>query len=430
MQAALNGPVFEILKFQYEVPKKEVSVPELVKMTILKKPKINFLYGKLGKTLAVLLTKKPYEEFKKGWPYLSYGAWKEGIFYWTLHKNLRIALEALEIFAEDDMTPEFLLTLEDLKSTQKLTDTRLKMLGVHYNSPNFDLTATELALHMGWEDKITANGNYGKLGAFFENYLGPCSVCYDDGKPMNVAHLVTFWNDGEEWHWIMRRGLRKALEILEIVKPKNEVSNPEKDQVMITDQSVKKVEIEYANDINEPELLGSGKQFEGAKTTKIVNAYERNPKARQKCLEIKGTICHACKIPLTDIYGPIAEGFIHVHHIKPLSEIGEKYEVNAETDLVPVCPNCHAMLHLGKTTRTIDELREIIKQIKKQKKAPPKRSSLSLSYKPVYELICGLGCFAWVHFNDTCCAHASANAHGNQRFTATTTTKFINGAGG
>jgi len=35
-----------------------------------------------------------------------------------------------------------------------------------------------------------------------------------------------------------------------------------------------------------------------------------------------------------------------VHHIKPISEIGEDYLVDPVRDLVPVCPNCHRMLHI------------------------------------------------------------------------------------
>ena len=48
---------------------------------------------------------------------------------------------------------------------------------------------------------------------------------------------------------------------------------------------------------------------------------------------------------MTKVYGEIAKGFIHVHHLIPLSEIKENYQVNPKTDLIPVCPNCHAMLH-------------------------------------------------------------------------------------
>ncbi len=59
-------------------------------------------------------------------------------------------------------------------------------------------------------------------------------------------------------------------------------------------------------------------------------------------------------------YGQIGEGFIHVHHLKPLSEIGQEYEVDPIEDLRPVCPNCHAMLHRKKPPYTIEQLKDLI----------------------------------------------------------------------
>jgi predicted HNH restriction endonuclease len=44
-------------------------------------------------------------------------------------------------------------------------------------------------------------------------------------------------------------------------------------------------------------------------------------------------------------YGEAMRGFIHVHHLAPLSSRGAAHDVNPETDLIPVCPNCHAFLH-------------------------------------------------------------------------------------
>jgi len=84
---------------------------------------------------------------------------------------------------------------------------------------------------------------------------------------------------------------------------------------------------------------------EGAKKTVLVNAYERSPAAREKCIEIHGTRCDICKMNFAETYGYFAKDFIHVHHIIPLHQISESYEIDPETDLMPVCPNCHAMLH-------------------------------------------------------------------------------------
>ena len=60
-------------------------------------------------------------------------------------------------------------------------------------------------------------------------------------------------------------------------------------------------------------------------------------------------------------YGEIGRNVIHVHHLIPLSEIGEKYKVDSIEDLRPVCPNCHVMIHTRKHPYSIDEIKEMIK---------------------------------------------------------------------
>lgn len=93
------------------------------------------------------------------------------------------------------------------------------------------------------------------------------------------------------------------------------------------------------------ELENPDEIYEGAQKTMIVNQYERNPEARRQCIEAHGCNCHVCGLDFAKKYGQIGEGFIHVHHIVPLSTIGEDYIVDPVNDLIPVCPNCHAMLH-------------------------------------------------------------------------------------
>lgn len=100
--------------------------------------------------------------------------------------------------------------------------------------------------------------------------------------------------------------------------------------------------------------------FEGAKKTMIVNRYERDPEARRRCIEAHGCKCSICGLDFGEKYGIVGEGFIHVHHIVPLSTIGKNYKVNPDKDLIPVCPNCHAMLHRleNGTTLSVEELRK------------------------------------------------------------------------
>ncbi|EPG0327009.1 HNH endonuclease [Vibrio alginolyticus] len=85
--------------------------------------------------------------------------------------------------------------------------------------------------------------------------------------------------------------------------------------------------------------------IEGAKKTITINAYERNPAARNSCIKAHGVTCSVCDFNFETIYGERGKGFIHVHHLRSLAEIGQEYKIDPVNDLRPVCPNCHAMLH-------------------------------------------------------------------------------------
>jgi 5-methylcytosine-specific restriction enzyme A len=101
---------------------------------------------------------------------------------------------------------------------------------------------------------------------------------------------------------------------------------------------------------------------EGKRKTVMVNVYERNPIARKKCMEHYGVQCQVCDLDFEKTYGEVGKDFIHVHHIKPLHEIQQDYIVNPIQDLIPVCPNCHAMLHRKENGEdlSIKQLRERI----------------------------------------------------------------------
>jgi len=104
---------------------------------------------------------------------------------------------------------------------------------------------------------------------------------------------------------------------------------------------------------------------EGAKRRITVNAYERSAKARVICIQHYGLNCSVCGLNFEETYGEIGIGFIHVHHLKPLSEIGKDYKLNPITDLRPICPNCHAMIHQRNPAYTIDELKAILRRRKR-----------------------------------------------------------------
>ncbi len=113
---------------------------------------------------------------------------------------------------------------------------------------------------------------------------------------------------------------------------------------------------EYPEEINYPALIP-----EGSLKTIFVNKYERSDKARKLCIKHHGAICAVCHLNFEARYGQHGAGFIHVHHVIPLRDIGKEYQVDPINDLIPVCPNCHAMLHRQRDrTLTISELKEIL----------------------------------------------------------------------
>lgn len=125
-------------------------------------------------------------------------------------------------------------------------------------------------------------------------------------------------------------------------------------------QRVESILIEGMSETDD-NLKESEAYLEGNMVEILTNQYERSQKAREKCIKKYGFICQVCNCNLTKVYGPIAEGFIHVHHINSLSSQKQEHEVDLD-NLITVCPNCHSMLHRkykGKEV-TIEELKQMI----------------------------------------------------------------------
>lgn len=203
------------------------------------------------------------------------------------------------------------------------------MLIYNYEARNHNITASVLAEKMGFSGYPAANLQYGTLAGQIASTLKIKSL-----PEQKINILVTFEKPDDEWHWIMRPSLARALESLGWVQV-SPFLFPE-------------------------EIDTSEKIYEGATYEITINKYERNPEARTKCIAKYGHTCQACGVNLYDVYGPAAKGFIHVHHLTPLASISKKYQVNPEKDLVPVCPNCHAIIHLSTPPYTIKEIKQML----------------------------------------------------------------------
>src|SRR5262249_37711776 len=100
---------------------------------------------------------------------------------------------------------------------------------------------------------------------------------------------------------------------------------------------------------------------EGAVKTVTVNAYERDRRARNACISHHGARCAVCGFSFVETYGEVATGHIHVHHVRPLAAAGGWYVVDPIAGLRPVCANCHSIIHLGGTCRSIEEVRALLR---------------------------------------------------------------------
>ncbi|RYE37514.1 MAG: HNH endonuclease, partial [Sphingobacteriales bacterium] len=96
---------------------------------------------------------------------------------------------------------------------------------------------------------------------------------------------------------------------------------------------------------------------EGTRNQVTLTRYERNPFARAACIKHYGYLCSVCKFDFEKHYGEIGKNFIHVHHVTQVATVKRTYEVDPIKDLIPVCPNCHAMLHKQTPPLTIEFLK-------------------------------------------------------------------------
>ena len=99
-------------------------------------------------------------------------------------------------------------------------------------------------------------------------------------------------------------------------------------------------------------------QREGAITQVSITRRERNQKLRQVCLDKYGYVCQCCGIDFEKVYGEIGREFIEVHHLFPISQTEGEHDLNPEKDLIPLCSNCHSMIHrLDGEEMTLDKLK-------------------------------------------------------------------------
>lgn len=225
-----------------------------------------------------------------------------------------------------------------------LSQEQIEVLRTIYRLPDSCVTAKELAqlINPSSPSPIVASKHIGKIGKAICDHAGFIPPTYFDGQAEKPAYFLAVGEYREGSGWNMWKELQAALEALELVSDDNKVADIGRIRT---------------------EMLPSEEQrlyIEGKVVQVFADRFERSPTARAACIKHYGAYCQACGFNFGDAYGEVAKGFIHVHHKKPLSEIADKYEVDPIHDLIPLCANCHSVVHLAKPALTIEKLRELV----------------------------------------------------------------------
>lgn len=224
--------------------------------------------------------------------------------------------------------------LEDSKITNKID---LAILQALYSFENKKASSSQIGRLFGYTGKNPQGAINLEIGRYAKRIAKKHDINFSQRKNRKYKYWDLFFNGWEEkdkFSWQIKDELISALE-----------------QTHLTGIELLPEEIPNTITLNE-----------GIKKTITINTYERNPKARSLCIDYWKPICSVCNFNFEEKYGELGKGFIHVHHLIPISKIGKNYEINPIDDLRPLCPNCHAMIHKKNPPLTIKELKNIIEK--------------------------------------------------------------------
>jgi predicted HNH restriction endonuclease len=290
IRSRINELQFRLLQEQYHAPNRTVTATQLAELVgIVSGPgSINLQYGKLGRLFCEKTGFKPSQ--RDVGTYRWWAVWSNGYeernpyrFFWEMHPEVAEALEILGWVDSSSVVTRYQQIFSELlyeRDDRSPPDAR-----------------RQAQFKIGWENAASQKRTYtnktlnsiltwNNLGYRFGLSLGKCSdteiqAAYDflaqeyqinflGSKPPNFTHV-------------------------------------------------------YPDEVASPEVFR-----EGTVRQVSVNAYERNPKARQKCIDHYGASCSVCRFNFGKFFGELGEGFIHVHHLCRISEVAEERRFKSE----------------------------------------------------------------------------------------------------
>ncbi len=100
---------------------------------------------------------------------------------------------------------------------------------------------------------------------------------------------------------------------------------------------------------------------EGERSQRESAFFRRNPGLREEAIKRLGVRCVVCRLDFGERYGPAGKGYIEVHHLNPLAErkdtIASTPIMTKLDEVVPLCANCHRVIHRRRPAMTIAELK-------------------------------------------------------------------------
>jgi predicted HNH restriction endonuclease len=231
-----------------------------------------------------------------------------------------------------------------------ILEKHLALLQAHLAAPEHTVSWAQLARAVDYQRGSAVNLHYGKLAKQVARQLGLREKPRDIYGNAWWLWVLVRWAkapdpDSGHTRFVLRAPVVAALRELGLAAEASRPAGVEPEALALW-----------------PDELDIAGLREGQRRQVWVNAYERNREARRQCIAFHGARCVICDFDFGEVYGELAAGFIHVHHLTPLAEIASDYQVDPVADLRPVCPNCHAVLHLGGRCRTIEEVRQLLRR--------------------------------------------------------------------
>lgn len=192
-----------------------------------------------------------------------------------------------------------------------------------------------------------------------ENILG---IRSGNTKGRNSANILYYLGMKAEYRGIFNG--KNIDEVISILMESNQDYSIAVELLKNTENRVKEL-LEIVDLDIKAEQVEEGYSFEGGLKYYHAKRYERSAKNRTLAIKKLGVSCMACGFNFEKAYGEHGKDFIEVHHIQALSTLDKATMINPEVDLIPLCANCHRMIH-RKKDQTLSLL-ELIKLINREK---------------------------------------------------------------